>query len=78
VQWVPFEITTETLARPLINSALGMRNVVERGTRTLQALTGSSRNVPTDAADPNAASVVVVRTNLAGSDNNPIITAEGA
>jgi 14-3-3 protein epsilon len=39
VQWVPFEISTETLARPFINSAMGQRIVAERSTNILQTIT---------------------------------------
>jgi hypothetical protein len=88
VQWVPFVISTETLARPLINSAMGQRIVAEHHTNTMQTITGNSRPVLTVAATSNAhsalvlsnnsaGSALVLRNNSAGADNALLATAEG-
>jgi hypothetical protein len=77
VQWVPFEISTETLARPFINSAMGQRIVAERSTNILQVITGNSTPVLTVAAAPNANSSLVVKSSSAGPDRILLTTAGG-
>jgi 14-3-3 protein epsilon len=77
VQWVPFEINTETLARPFINSAMGQRIVAVRSTNILQTITGNSTPVLTAAAVPNTNSALVVSSSFAVPDRVLLTTAGG-
>jgi hypothetical protein len=63
VQWVPFTINSETLARPLVHSAIGQRILLERRndiTHLLQA----------DPVNTGNSSALVVSNTTAGSAGN--------
>jgi 14-3-3 protein epsilon len=78
VQWVPFVISTETLARPLINSAMGQRIVAERSTNMLQTITRTSVPMLAAAAAVSYAnSALVVSSNSAAADRVRLTTAGG-
>ncbi|PNY15691.1 hypothetical protein L195_g012392 [Trifolium pratense] len=66
VQWVPFVINLESLANPLVNSAVGQRIILERSNNTnaLQAATGNIIN--------NSAMMVRTLTNGSAAEELPI------
>jgi hypothetical protein len=66
-QWVPFVINFESLARPLINSDMGQRAILERSNNITAVLHVDAVNTPSNSA-------LIVRNSVNGSAAETVTT----